>query len=43
MSVMAGRDGFDGEPADEKLGGIEYDFGVALPLRSSAGSASKKS
>jgi hypothetical protein len=43
MSVFAGRDGFDGEPADEIPGGIEYGFGVELPLGSSADSASKKS
>jgi hypothetical protein len=43
MSVLAGRDGFDGEPIDEIPRGIEYGFGVELPLGSSAGSASKKS
>jgi hypothetical protein len=42
MSVLAGRDGFDGEPADEILGGIEYGFGVELPLRSLADSASMR-
>jgi hypothetical protein len=43
MMVLARRDGFDGEPADEIQGCIEYGFGVELPLRSSADSASKKS
>jgi hypothetical protein len=42
-SVLAGRDDFDGEPADEISGGIEYGFGEKLPLGSLAGSASKKS
>jgi hypothetical protein len=40
--VLAGRDGFDGEPADEIPGGIEYGFGVELPLGSSADSASMR-
>jgi hypothetical protein len=43
MMVLAGRDGFDGETAYEILEGIEYGFGVELPLGSSADSASKKS
>jgi hypothetical protein len=42
MSVLAGRDGFDGEPADEIPEGIEYDFGVELPLGSSDDSASMR-
>jgi hypothetical protein len=43
MMVLAGLDGFDGEPADENQGGIEYEIGEELPLESKAGSASKKS
>jgi hypothetical protein len=42
MSVLAGRDGFDGDSANEIPGGIEYDFGVELPLGSSADSASMR-
>jgi hypothetical protein len=42
MLVLAGRDGFDSEPADEILGGIEYGFGVELPLGSLADSASMR-
>jgi hypothetical protein len=34
MSVLAGWDDFEGEPADEIPGGIEYGFGVELPLES---------
>jgi len=32
MMVLAGLDGFDGEPADEIQGGIEYEIGEELPL-----------
>jgi hypothetical protein len=42
MSVLVGWDGFDGELADEIPGGIEYGFGVELPLESSADSASMR-
>jgi hypothetical protein len=34
MLVLAGRNGFDGEPVDEIPGGIEYGYGVELPLES---------
>jgi hypothetical protein len=43
MLVLVGRDSFDGELADEIPGDIEYGFGVELPLKSLAGSASMKS
>lgn len=43
MLVLAGGDGFDGEPTDEILGDIEYGFGVELTLESLAGFASMKS
>jgi len=32
MMVLVGMDGFDGEPADEIQGGIEYEIGEELPL-----------
>jgi hypothetical protein len=34
MIVLAGWDGFDGEPADEIPGGIECGIGEELPLES---------
>jgi hypothetical protein len=34
MMVLPGRDGFDGELADEIPGGIGYGIGEELPLES---------
>jgi len=32
MMVLAGMDGFDGEPVDEIQGGIAYGIGEELPF-----------
>jgi hypothetical protein len=34
MSMLAGWDDFEGEPADEIQGSIEYGIGEELPLES---------